>query len=66
MEGGGFMFHRQKNLVIAHQDKHPNGVGYVVAQKMNEMKKDFIHSWIIKIDPSSPKLDDQGFKTMIV
>jgi hypothetical protein len=40
MEGGrGLKFHRQNNLVTAHQDKHPKGVEYVVAQKMSEMKK---------------------------
>jgi hypothetical protein len=64
--GRGFIFHRQRNLVIAHKDKHPKGVGYVVAQKMNEMKKKFIHSWTIKIDPSNPNLDDQRLKTMTV
>jgi hypothetical protein len=50
--------------VIAHQNKHPKGVGYVVAQKMSEMKKVFIHSWTFKIDPSNPNLDDHRLKSM--
>jgi hypothetical protein len=29
----GFIFQRQKNLLSAHQDKHPKGVGYVATQK---------------------------------
>jgi hypothetical protein len=29
----GVSYFKDKNLVNAHQNKHPKGVGYVVAQK---------------------------------